>query len=256
MKFLSLLAIAGAASAASISQFAKRDDIDASGEASLPDLSPNSRITLNGQSIVAAGVEDGTNVTLFRFPDGKYYSLEFAQGPAVQGLTVDSNGVCKGCKSEEGWSITEKRDLSAIAERDGVAPADLEKRFFLLHLLGGIINFKLRLLGGIIHAFTYGCFRDYYRPIYIWRGHGHGGDDWCDVGPNGYIHWPNVHIGCDNNIGGRYAGCSEGGTQLWHWNDGTVCPIHVRRGRCREGWSPYRSNHGGLWWWKRDQVEQ
>lgn len=253
MKLLSILAVAGLASGATLK--VKRDDINASGEVILPALSPSSKLVIDEKTtVVAEGVEDGTNVTLFKFPDGQYYSLEFAQGPRVEGLTVGADGVCAGCRSDAGDTIT-TRDLSAaeLAERDGLEGADLERRFFLLHLIGSAIKFKLSLFTGIKKALLYGCFKDYSRPVHIYRPHGHGGQ--CDVGRNGYIHWPNVHIGCSNGIGGVYVGCSVQGTQLWRWTDGSICPIHVRRGRCRVGWSPYRSNHGGQWWWKRDQIE-
>lgn len=259
MKFLSVLAFAGLASAATLK--VKRDDIDAAGEVKLPDLSPNSEFTIENKKYKAVGVEDNTNVTVFQLGadwQNQYYALEFSQGPKVSGLTVGSDGVCKGCRNDAGNSITEginaKRELM---ERDGVGEADLEKRFFLLHLIGGIIGFKLKLLGGIVKSFTYGCFNGYYKPIHIHRphgGHGHG-HNWCGVGPNGYIHWPNVHIGCSNGLGGHYVGCTEGGMQLWQWGDGSVCPIYVRRGRRLHGWNPHHSNHGGQWWWKRDQIE-
>lgn len=247
MKFLSALAFAGLASAATLK--VKRDDIDATGELSLPDLSFQSELVLNeNEKIYAAGAEEGTNVTMFQFPDGQFYGLEFGPGPAVEGLTVGSNGVCKNCRADAGTSIASRSlddELELVERADD--DAGLEKRFFFLHLIGGLVKFKLNLLGGITKTLFAGCFKGYYRPIRVRHPHGHWGQ--CSVGPHGYIHWPNVYIGCSNGIGGHYVGCSQQGTQLWQWENGSICPMHVRRGRCRVGWRPRRR----VTWWKREE---
>lgn len=235
MKLLSILSLAGLASAAAV--YTKRDDIDASGEVVLPDLSPSSELALDQwTTVTSAGIEDGTNVTVFRFPDSQLYALEFAQGPSVD-VKVGQDGKCIGCKDEEGTSITQ-RDV------DHLGVEGLEKRFFLIHLIGDLIKVKLAFIGGIKKAIFAGCFADYRRPIWIHRPGGHGGS--CEVGPHGYIHWEHVHIGCSNGIGGYYVGCSAQGTQLWKWRDGRVCPIHVRRGRRITKCSS--CSRGGRWW--------
>lgn len=247
MKFFSLLALAGLAFAGTLK--VKRDDIDASGELILDSLAPNSKFTIGGKQYVSKGVEQGTNVTVFQ-QGGSYYSLEFAQGPKVENIKIGANGVCEGCRDDAGSSITQNDDQY---KRDLVDTADHEKRFFFLTLIAGILNFKLRLLGNVVSHFTYGCFRNYYPPIYIHRPHGggHGHGDWCGVDHNGYIHWPNVHIGCQNGLGGHYVGCTDGGMQLWQWGDGSICPIYVRRGRRHNGWSNGRYHN----WWYRSLEE-